>query len=1489
MNAKVKEGRKAEDGTTDTLPDSAAGNAAASTGGEKATANMAQLKSDNVSKEDLLEILQKMNRKVKALSTIRQQLTEKVEAAESDKARLKALVVDEILNGVQLQEGQDEVIQLQAAWRQVDEQNALNLQQLQSEFQVLRMEQQASSAADGGTSNSDWTQEKNQILAKHKAEMDQLKQDLTEQHARDMQALKDSQPTSADVGATSSNEEEIKRVKAAAAAQLQAFRKKFAAAHTTEMEKVKAQLVEAAKKQLDKRLSEQKAQHEEELLKLREDYNKKSQSLIEEQKKIWEQQSQHHNNEAESDLVDKLKKEHAAEIQRMTEQASSERAAEIENARQQVEQTVTTEMEEKLQELLGEMRRKHQEEVESLKAEASRELTEATNKTTRQVEAAKEASEKAAKLEKEIEAIKTEHENALQALKDELDAVTVTRRDEASSGSEKDAEIERLGALVMEANKENEDLRAAMELKLKESQNMLLAAEASHNSNLQSLKDKYASDLSARLEEVERKHAEALEKVKSHSEVSFQQQLQESQKVAAAKKETFEKEVQSQLHAIQTQLQEKNEVVKKLQETERNLSAELEEVQSKLRTMTDERAAMQAAAVDGEKSSNQMMQEALAQQRSSYEESIENLKQRFEQEKSAKNDEMERLVAGLEKARSELDSITSKLENSNMELSSVEAKYGSEMAQLRQQVQDYQKLLSDKQVELDAATSKLTEVSAAVEEKSELIANQKTELEKRLESVMRKGDEDIQKLNTMYEDKLKLAMEREKELTEKLGAMDTSLDSKISNVKRELQNEIDRLLSENSALSSAIEEQKNIVDSHRKAEVELKRDLESKSGLAAELKRQADELSEKLKAERLALQSLKDETNAKVSSLEEKLVSGQKELNEALASADSSGDLAKKLNELAESHAAEIAKLKEDHAKALQQAREQIQTDRHDLDIEIEQRVKAAKDEAAKELESALQSHNVEKEEMRKKMESHVDNMNARFKAKLEETRQEASSELEKLKQSDKEKGEKIIQLVDRLKALTAGTSNLRNANEEMKLKLESESKIQQALRAQIESIRKEMDEAVTTSSSTAASLLQQQEALEKEKGALNNQMAQLRGERDAAKNKVEELAGKLGALTSNLNAMAEERDAYEQKLQAAAKYEAKLTTSEKEVTDLREKVNKLKLELTQNSSLVSRLEAEKEANERSQGERTALVGMLETQLSEMNDKNADINAKLEAALYDLSQKDEAIQTSQEHINKLEAELKEARNAAKRASEAAASAHKGAEAKSSKTVESLQKELQAVKQQMVKKSSAAQRLLQEREAECAELRKTNSKLQQEVDKGSLSDRKIFELAAKQSNRESQQVSEITARDKAIETMKKALVERDIQLATAEKRVEDVQSQVDELCRIRRREDVNLDYLKSIVVQYLSLPPGSSERAGLLPVLATLLQFNSQDYQTIEEGKKKLSWWGSVTPTLINPPTAPSSSSTGSAEVSISKNSASGGQGDNQPRTTSLQF
>uniref|UniRef100_A0A7R9WNY7 GRIP domain-containing protein n=1 Tax=Craspedostauros australis TaxID=1486917 RepID=A0A7R9WNY7_9STRA len=297
---------------------------------------------------------------------------------------------------------------------------------------------------------------------------------------------------------------------------------------------------------------------------------------------------------------------------------------------------------------------------------------------------------------------------------------------------------------------------------------------------------------------------------------------------------------------------------------------------------------------------------------------------------------------------------------------------------------------------------------------------------------------------------------------------------------------------------------------------------------------------------------------------------------------------------------------------------------------------------------------------------------------------------------------------------------------------------------------------------------------------------------------------------------------------------------------------------MTKSTQLVGKLQADKEEEQKNHGQRTALMGMLENELTEVKEENSDLSAKLEANKYDLSKKDDELQALQQQLEATEQQRAASEKAKKSASDALSQAQKGAAKKSTAVVDNLQREVQQLQQAMARKSSAAQKIIREREEESKQLRAENKRLKNEVDKGSLSDRKIFELAALQSNRESAQVTEIDARDKAIQRMQQKLVEQDGELATEETKRLQAEGQVEELCRVRRREDVNLDYLKSIVVQFLSKPPGSSERSSLLPVLATLLQFDDGDYQVIEDGKQKLSWFGSIVPTDIAAPLSGSS-------------------------------
>jgi len=492
---------------------------------------------------------------------------------------------------------------------------------------------------------------------------------------------------------------------------------------------------------------------------------------------------------------------------------------------------------------------------------------------------------------------------------------------------------------------------------------------------------------------------------------------------------------------------------------------------------------------------------------------------------------------------------------------------------------------------------------------------------------------------------------------------------------------------------------------------------------------------------------------------------------------------------------------------------------------------------------------------LQEKFAIHSDKLKKHFTDKLqvmEKTNEDGKESLQKeLNAKEIQSENSLLQVKD----LNNQRVAIQRQSEALQTKFSSQNAVKQALQKKLDELQKDFNLLQSEKHTVAKSSSQEMDSMKKEKIALGERLKVSVQQRDLNKNKIEELSGKLEALNVNLSLILDEKKELESGLQRVSKQAAKLITTESELNSVLDQVNKLKLEQTKSSSLLEKLQAEKETSQRDHGQRTVIVGMLEEQLADLNENNADTNAKLEASKYDLSARDEEIIQLKEQLSNMENSLATSQatsqRARKQASESLLSAQKGMDAKKAKTVENLQREVQTLQQQMMKKSSAAQKLIQQREAECIELRKTNKTLLQEIDRGSLSDRKIFELAAQQSNRESVAASEIQVRDKVVNKLTDKLVDQDGNLATAEHSVKEYENRVEELCRVRRRDDVNLDYLKSIVVQYLSKPPGSSEREALLPVLATLLQFDNNDYNTIEEGKHRVSWWGSVAPTIIS--------------------------------------
>ncbi|GAX09877.1 hypothetical protein FisN_11Lh142 [Fistulifera solaris] len=1455
-------------------------------------------KAESVEKSELLEILQKMNKKVKALTVIRQQLTTKVESLETDKARLKSLVTDEILNGmVDVKEDQDEVLQLQAAWRQVDEQNALNLQHLQNEFLNFRQQSQQGDA---------WEAEKKELLETHEKEMLALKESLTQSHKAEMEKLTEAQAQS------SSTADEVEKVKQAAKAQLLAFKNKVQVARTAELEKLRGEMAEAAKNELEQRVKEHQAEME----------ALKAELAI--------QTAKHQDKEAsESATIEELQKQHAEQIEAIKNESTALLVSEIEKTRQSVEEAIRNEMETKWQQVMEQAQKKHDDQLEQVKSDAAKELSQLQSHAESLKVNAESTSITAENLQVQLANEKESHKSALESLQNELEDRERSLQEMRENIQALTEQIAKTAATETDIVKlkdvyegEFESLRtkllAEKESALKESQDKLMQAKRQAEEKVQAVMDATKTEYEAKLLDQQKMAQEelihAIDVQAQEHQARLEHELKQAETRTKSELESIRIAHLKDLESVTRANDEMKSKLRALSEREKELMVKLEEADSRIQ-----------ASQSGAEESSKSLDEALSKQRASYEEIVNEQRKRLadlEEEIKMLSESSQSIAGDKASLEAELEQIRSELAKS-IELNN-------------QAAAEFERRLSDQAAALEADQSEKTKVllQAAREEvgsaRDAEIESLKGQYELQLEESKKKEEavaQSFAKVKAAYAQKLQStetefngrinSLENEKSsLTEKLE----SLEKQISTSSWESHDAIQSLKSKYEAKLSASEAAKSeALQTAEERIIKLEKSLGEAETVIAEMKAQLKEsesnttqevekvrsqctaqfeamlreksdaladLSRKLEAATTA----EAEATQQVEKLSETLQKTQFELKQSLETTSDGAnqqleDLEKKLKE---GHDLYVETLKADHEKALRDIDEERQKDRDTINQLAAATLEKEKGLLSEELGLKIRQLSEEKEELRSAMEKHVDQLTSQFKAKLDDLRKTHSSETLQFQDTIKEKEIKCTEAVDQLKKLTAGTALLRSEHEKLKKQLSVALESTKVLSTDLEKARKEKEDTMASASKKESSMIEIQESLTREKNAFLEKIQNLEREVKSKANMTEELQGKVSALSDNLNSIVEERNNLAEKLARAEKQESKLKSSESEVSELREQVNMLKLESTKNRNLVERLQSEKEASERSHGQRTALVGLLEKQLADATDNNSELNAKLEAIKYDMSQREETIQQYLENIRNLSLQLEEAESKSKVAAEALAAVPKGPDAKTKNMVESLQKELQIVRQQMAKKSTAAQKLIQEKEQECVELRKANSALQQEVDQGSLSDRRILELAAKQSNRESQQLAQITARDKTIESMMEKVVERDNQLAFMENKVHEVEQQIEELRRVRRREDVNLDYLKTTVVKYLSLPPGSSERAGLLPVLATLLQFDQNDYKVIEDGKSKISWWGSIAPTLISAPESvpiPRPLTTSSAEVSVNRQN---GEGSSRG-TTSLQF
>ena len=307
---------------------------------------------------------------------------------------------------------------------------------------------------------------------------------------------------------------------------------------------------------------------------------------------------------------------------------------------------------------------------------------------------------------------------------------------------------------------------------------------------------------------------------------------------------------------------------------------------------------------------------------------------------------------------------------------------------------------------------------------------------------------------------------------------------------------------------------------------------------------------------------------------------------------------------------------------------------------------------------------------------------------------------------------------------------------------------------------------------------------------------------------------------------------------------------------ELRKELDEARQALSERSGLLVRLKADVASAEQLHATKTAQVASLELGVQEMMHEMTTLKATV-------AENEGLIAGLRRDLDKAKRQVLEAQEAREKAQKegdvAKAELEKELWGQREETLqqhkqlrEAHEEEVATLKREAQKKSALARELIADKDAQVQALSSKLEGLEEEVASGSHADRKIMELATAQSRRESQQRAEVESCKISLKKLQEALAQKDLELARLTAEHSTLAKEIAGLRRVKQRDGVNVEYLKTVVVEYLSFPPGAaSEKASLELVIGTLLAFSPGDKTKIQEGRGRpgLGW-------LLAPPRRP---------------------------------
>ncbi|TFJ88449.1 hypothetical protein NSK_000023 [Nannochloropsis salina CCMP1776] len=282
--------------------------------------------------------------------------------------------------------------------------------------------------------------------------------------------------------------------------------------------------------------------------------------------------------------------------------------------------------------------------------------------------------------------------------------------------------------------------------------------------------------------------------------------------------------------------------------------------------------------------------------------------------------------------------------------------------------------------------------------------------------------------------------------------------------------------------------------------------------------------------------------------------------------------------------------------------------------------------------------------------------------------------------------------------------------------------------------------------------------------------------------------------------------------------------------------------QLAEKTGVLLRVRSDLERTEQSYALKTAQVAQLETGVQEMVLEMKRLRESVEEGEMARARLSREVESRQQACVKLEKALMETKEILRKEKEAWESGAQAQRDESRQQAASQQQtfeeELMLYQKESQKKSALAREIIADKDRQLGECVQKITALEEEIASGSYTDRKIMELATVQSQRDSRHRAELESCKVSLKKLQEALATKDLEVG----RLTALQATLNQerlaLRRAQQREGCNLEYLKNVVVDYLSFPPGAlSEKVSLERVLATLLAFSPHDRKKIAEGRE----------------------------------------------------